>query len=120
MEINNIQELIALSKALVFIKFGDDENERRFLASSPYINQLLKEASNALTNDYKKKNPHYKGEWGKIEDKHDYLEQVKKHIKSIDNWEKLSMDTKMSIIKTLCYPFNILDDTAKEIILEIS
>ena len=111
-------ELIALKKALFFIKFGDDETEKSFLAGSPIINKLLADTHNSLLEYYQKKLPSYSGEWGWIEEKTDLLNAVIEHIKNIEerNWNQLATEIKHKVVKDLCFPYSISEKTITKII----
>ena len=111
-------ELIALKKALFFIKFGNDETEKSFLAGSPIINKLLEDAHNSLLEYYQKIRPGYSGEWGWIEEKTDLLNAVIEHIKNIEerNWSQLTIEIKHEVVKNLCFPFKVTNNTLEKII----
>ena len=109
-------ELIALSKALGFVRFQSQEYEVRYLAGSPHIAEIYKRICEAAGEYYKSKNIPFPDEWPFIESIRGYLDTIKVHIKNTDNWKELKPDQRDSFLKTLIYPYKIAEGTLSELI----
>ena len=111
MKIEEIAELIALQKALNFIKFGEDDEDKNLLSGSPFIGSLLKKVTAELVDYYKKFSPNFTGEWGHIEDsQHNFL-IIKEKISREENWKTLTNDIKRKIIVEYCFPYSIREES---------
>ncbi len=111
MKIEDNSELIALQKALNFIKFGEDQEDKIMLCGSPHISKLLQQVTNALIEHYRKYVPTFSGEWGNIEEAPHILHQIKKNIDNMDNWNNNTNDMKKKIIIEFCSPYSIKEET---------
>ena len=111
MKIEETAELIALQKALNFIKFGEDEEDKNLLSGSPFIGSLLKKVTDELIDYYKKSSPKFTGEWGYIEDyQHKFL-VIMNRVSKDENWQTFTNDTKRNIIVEYCFPYSIREES---------
>jgi hypothetical protein len=111
MKIEETSELIALQKALNFIKFGEDKEDKHLLSGSPFIGSLLKKVTEELVEYYKKFSPSFTGEWGYIENHPHILIVIKNRINEDKDWRNLTNDVKRSMIKEYCFPYSVKEDT---------
>ena len=111
MKIEETAELIALQKALNFIKFGKDEENKNLLSGSPFIGSLLKKVTDELVDYYKKFSPTFTGEWGYIEDNQHIFLLIRNRIVEESDWGILSNDIKRNIIVEYCFPYKIKEES---------
>ena len=104
-------EIIALSKALRFVRFQSEDYDAREFAGSPLIAEVHKRVSEAAGEYYKSKNIPFQDEWPSIESIKSYLKVIKIHIKNVNNWRELKPEHRDSFLKTLVYPYKISDET---------
>ena len=116
LEIKEDYEIIALVKALGFIKFHFDDYSMVEFAASPFIGEIYKKACDASAEIHKKFNAPYPAEWDGIDNKKPYLKAVLIHISNINNWNTLSDDLKIAGVKTLAYPYTIKEETIQDLI----
>ena len=121
MKIEQTDELLALQKALFFVKFGNEEYDAHYLAVSPILGKLLKQTKDELSKQTPKQygSEINGGGWGSIEDYPDFLLKVSMHINHVDNWHKLDVNIKQEVIENLCSPFSVSEMTVGKLILEI-
>ena len=110
MKIEETAELIALQRALNFIKFGEDEEDKNLLSGSPFIGSLLKKVTDELVDYYKKFSPNFTGEWGYIENNQHIFLIIKNRTVEEKDWKTLSNDVKRSIIIEYCFPYKIKEE----------
>ena len=91
------------------------------MAGSPIINKLLEDTHNSLLEYYQKIRPNYSGEWGSVEDKLEALNEVIEHVKNIEerNWSRLSDEIKINVVKNLCFPYSVSEETITKIISDL-
>lgn len=118
MDISQTNELIALQKALMFVKFGSEDDEACYLACSPVYGSLLQRITEHLSPYYTKYNGSYGPVYGNIESVPHYLHKVKIHLGHIDNWREIERERKIGIINDLCSPYTISANTAIELLDE--
>ncbi len=120
MKIEQTDELLALQKALFFVKFGNDEYDAHYLAVSPILGKLLKQTKEELSKHISKQygSDMSGGDWGSIEDYPDFLLKVSMHINNVDNWHKFDLVTQQEVIKNLCSPFVVSEITISKLILK--
>ncbi|WP_375447200.1 hypothetical protein [uncultured Fibrella sp.] len=111
MKISQMNQLLVLQKALMFVKFATDDVEARHLAASPITGELLQNINEALHEYYDQKGIRHNADYGSIEDFPHYLEAVTKHIATIDNWHSYDEHTQKEIIISLCLPYKIQEYT---------
>jgi hypothetical protein len=109
-------ELIALSKALQFVRFQSKDYEARHLAGSPHIAEVYKRISEATGEYYRSLNVPFPNEWPSIESINGYLDVIKIRIKDTDNWNDMQSDQRDSFLKTLVYPYKISDGTLIDLV----
>jgi hypothetical protein len=109
-------ELVALSKALTFVKFHCRDYDARQFAGSPLIGEAYRRIAEAAGEYYKSINISFFDEWPFIESVRDeHLEVIKVHIGHVDNWKDLPPDRCAEFIKTLVYPYRVTDETIDEL-----
>lgn len=116
MEIKNMYELIALNKALTFLRFECREYEVQYIAGSPLIKDIHLVVMDNLRELYKKDNIIMPNDFGFIEDNDAYLQTIITTIKNIASWTALSEHLKKDHVNNLISPYKIKDDTLKYLI----
>ncbi|MCR9015011.1 hypothetical protein [Aquiflexum gelatinilyticum] len=114
--IENEKELLALLKALEFVKYQSKDYESRYLAGSPIIGELYRKISESLHKYYEEIHIPYSKEWVNIESIPAYLNVISNHIANIDNWKDLSEESKIEVVKVFIYPFKVEDSTLVKLI----
>jgi len=118
-KVNEIGELLALSKALSIIKFNfNDQDHAIELATSPFIIEVYKRINDAKAEFYKKQNFPYPTEWGEIEAIPNYLNTIFSHILNHYRWNTYSDEEKTVTIEALVSPYLIKEETIKDLINE--
>lgn len=95
----------------MFIKFETSDVEARNLAGSPLTGQLLVRINEALHDHYLELGIQHSCEYGRIESYPHYMKAVLNYKAQIDNWESFDISIQRTIIKTLCAPFSIDNET---------
>jgi hypothetical protein len=109
-------ELVALSKALQFVRFSSEDYDAKEFAGSPHIAEVYKRVCEATNEYYKSLNIRVSEEWPFIETVKGYLNVVKVHIKHTNNWPDLQPSQKDLYVKTLIFPYKVSDKTISELI----
>ena len=118
MKIEKIDELLALRKALFFIKFVSEDTEAHYLAGSPILGSLLEKINEELQPFLVKKGIKSETFYGYIEKHNSFIDAIKRHTKNILHWDELDKDAKVQTIKTLASPYEIKNETIMNIISE--
>ncbi|GAB4044462.1 hypothetical protein [Spirosoma litoris] len=107
MNIEKIDELLALQKVLMFVKFGSEEYDAHYLAVSPIVGELLRKVNKELNKHFVERKITHNTEFGSIEDYPNYIEKVKIHLQNIDNWTALDQKIQKEVIIDMCAPFTV-------------
>ncbi len=110
MEELNDYELMALNKALFYIRFQCTDGETANIKSSQFLIEAHLKILDRLDVFYKKENITVTYDTF-IEDENDYLNTIIATIRHIDGWHKLSEDVKKEIIYDFVKPFKIKENT---------
>lgn len=113
MEFNHHAELIALSKALNFIKFRCHDSDCSHLAGSPYIGDLFKNVLIELEPYYKKSNIEANVTDIYIDDDAQALDAIRYHITNVSSWNEIANEQKKSVLKEYIKPFKFTKNTIK-------
>lgn len=104
-------ELIALAKALEFVKFRCHDPECSHLAGSPYIGNLYKNVLTSLEPYYKRSHPQWSASNIAIEDFGYTLDAVRYHITTVSHWHRLDVETKLKVLREYLNPFCFKEET---------
>lgn len=111
-------ELIALLKALGFVKYHCQDYDCREIAGSPIINQLLRETKSALRPFLEASG--IKDEvrlgWGLIDKYPEYISTIKTHLSNVENWSDLSEEIKREAIIDFIEPMISSDEVVSELL----
>lgn len=116
MKINDLYELMALNKALVFLRFQCQDYEAQHISGSPLIKNIHLEVMKSLKEMYKKENVFIPDDLGYIEDYNEYLLTIINTIRNINGWYKLEESIKRTQIEILISPYKIKENTLKFLI----
>ncbi|UIR55920.1 hypothetical protein LZQ00_16865 [Sphingobacterium sp. SRCM116780] len=115
MEINKEHELIVLSKVLDIIRFHIINDESSYLAQSPITTELYLKVRGELSNHLHQMGYNENQEFY-IEDFPKKLEAIIFHIKNVENWNILTLDTRSEIVLGLIKPFRVHKETFKKLL----
>ncbi len=111
-------ELLALLKSLGFIKYSCQDYDCKYLAGSPIINQLLRETKSALRPFLEAdgiKDESRLG-WGPIENSPDYISTIKAHLSNVENWSRLSEETRREVVIVFIEPMISSEEVVNELL----
>lgn len=111
-------ELIALLKALGFVKYHCQDYDCRELAGSPIINHLLRETKSALRPFLEASGIKDEARlgWGVIDKYPEYISTIKTHLSNVENWSDLSEEIKRAAIIDFIEPMISSDEVVSELL----
>jgi hypothetical protein len=114
-------ELIALTKALGFVKFESQEAGASALAGSPILGQLYAQATQTLWEKAASagvSNAKYfliHG-WPAVTERPESLAAIRFHLTQVEQWQTVADDDKLSYIQDLLFPLKATEETVRELL----
>ncbi|OUJ69501.1 hypothetical protein [Hymenobacter crusticola] len=108
-------ELIALTKALGFVKFESQEAGASAVAGSPLLGQILDQAAQTL---WAKEPKYYAAhqDWPAVTVVPEALAAIRFHLTQVAQWHNVADHNRIAYIRDLVFPLKATEQTVQELL----